>query len=80
MTLRRGGPAAPAAYPQSAGESRARSPEIVQREHELNEALTAARALQARLEMLGDRPHAVNIVRHLRDGLATDLAELGGQG
>lgn len=47
-----------------------------QREHELNAALTAARALQARLEMLGDRDPDVAVVRSLRDSLARDLALL----
>lgn len=47
-----------------------------QREHELGEALTAARALQARLELLGDRDPDVAVIRSLRDGLARDLALL----
>lgn len=45
-----------------------------QREHELSEALTAARALQARLELLGDRAADAAVVRSLRDSLARDLA------
>lgn len=48
-----------------------------QREHELNAALDAARKLQARLEMLGDRAADVAVVRSLRDSLARDLAEAG---
>ena len=45
-----------------------------QREHELNRALEAARTLQARLELLGDRAADVAVVRSLRDSLARDLA------
>lgn len=53
------------------------SPAVLrQREHELNEALAAARKLQARLEMLGDRAADVQAVRSLRDSLARDLADL----
>ncbi len=51
-----------------------RTPEQVQREHELNEALAAARTLQNRLEMLGDRPVDVRAIRVLRDDLMTELA------
>lgn len=40
-----------------------------QREHE-----PAARHLQARLEMLGDRPIDVRVVRSLRNSLAEDMA------
>lgn len=47
-----------------------------QREHELSEALAAARTLQARLELLGDRAADVAVVRALRDSLARDLALL----
>jgi hypothetical protein len=53
-----------------------RSLEQVQREHELNEALKAARAFQSRLEMLGDRVREVELVRSLRDSLAAEL-EIG---
>ena len=44
-----------------------RSPEARQREHELHRALSAARTLHERLEMLGDRAADVAIVRSLRD-------------
>ena len=50
-----------------------------QRAHELEAALTAARALQARLEMLGDRVADVAVVRSLRDSLARDLALLAAE-
>jgi hypothetical protein len=53
----------------------ARSPEQIQREHELNEALEAARSLQARLEMLGDRPEDVRSIRRLRDELVRGIAQ-----
>lgn len=53
-----------------------RAAERRQRAHELNEALTAARALQARLELLGDRAADAAVVRSLRDSLARDLALL----
>lgn len=53
------------------------SHERIQREHELNRALEAARALQARLEMLGDWPDDVRCVRALRDRLAERLTKLG---
>jgi hypothetical protein len=49
-----------------------------QREHELTEALTAARHLQARLEMLGDRQAEVRELLLLRNDLATELAGLAG--
>lgn len=52
------------------------SPTAVQREHELSRALEAARTLQARLEMLGDRPDDVRAVRLLRDSLAVDVGGL----
>jgi hypothetical protein len=52
--------------------------ERIQREHELNAALTAARVLQGRLEMLGDREADVRIVRSLRDSLSRDLEAVGG--
>jgi hypothetical protein len=45
-----------------------------QRDHELAEALSAARHLQARLEMLGDRAVDVRIIRSLRNSLAEDMA------
>jgi hypothetical protein len=50
--------------------------ETVQRAHDLTEALTAARKLQARLEMLGDRAADVAVVRSLCNSLARDLAAL----
>lgn len=53
---------------------------IRQREHELTEALTAARSLQARLEMLGDRPDDVRAIHGLRDRLAADVAALAPEG
>jgi hypothetical protein len=55
--------------------------ERVQRDHELNRALEAARTLQGRLEMLGDRAADVAIIRSLRDSLARDQldAERGGR-
>lgn len=71
MTLRRPGSAAPATYPQDSGDLRR------QREFELAKALSAARQLQARLEMLGDRAADVAVVRSLRDSLARDLQESG---
>jgi hypothetical protein len=52
------------------------SEERRQREHELTEALIAARHLQARLEMLGDHPTAVHVVQVMRNGLAHELASL----
>lgn len=48
-----------------------------QRAHELEQALAAARALQARLELLGDRSADVRVARSLRDSLARDLERLG---
>jgi hypothetical protein len=45
-----------------------------QREHELVEALLAARHLQARLEMLGDRLDDVRATVELRHSLAAQLA------
>lgn len=42
-------------------------------EHELHEALVAARSLQARLEMLGGRPDDVRWVRDLRNRLVDDV-------
>lgn len=56
--------------------ARARLQERRQREYELDKALVAARALQARLELLGDRAHDVALVHSLRDSLARDLAAL----
>ena len=50
----------------------------IQREHELTEALAAARTLQARLEMLGDRRDEVRELVLLRNELASDLARLHG--
>lgn len=47
--------------------------ERIQREHELNRALEAARSLQARLEMLGDRQANVRSVRRLRDEIAGEI-------
>jgi len=47
-----------------------------QREHELTEALLAARHLQARLEMLGDRREAVREIVLLRNELAFDLVNV----
>lgn len=89
MTLRRGGPVPPASYPQNhvidggfstGGDVEAPTPADVderrQREHELTDALTAARALQARLELLGDRAADVAVVRSLRDSLARNLGLL----
>lgn len=51
--------------------------EAVQREHELTRALEAARTLQERLEMLGDRANDVAIIVSLRNSLGRDLALLG---
>lgn len=51
-----------------------RTPEQVQREHELNKALEAARLLQERLEMLGDRQASVRWLRTLRNDLTTEIA------
>lgn len=48
--------------------------ERIQREHELSRALEAARTLQARLEMIGDRADDARSVRRLRDDLAHELA------
>lgn len=56
--------------------ARERATDRRQREHELNEALTAARALQARLELLRDRAADVAVVRSLRDSLARNLGLL----
>lgn len=53
-----------------------RTAEQIQREHELNGALEAARTLQARLEMLGDRHASVRWLRTLRNDLATELGRL----
>lgn len=50
--------------------------ERAQRAHELETTLTLARALQARLEMLGDRAADVKVVESLRNSLARDLAGL----
>lgn len=47
-----------------------------QREHELGRALEAARTLQERLELGGDHPFEVRVVRELRDRLAGELASL----
>ena len=46
------------------------SPERVQREHEIDRALEAARRLQARLELLGDHTDDVRWVCQLRNRLA----------
>jgi hypothetical protein len=54
-------------------EAPARSPHEIQREHELGEALSAARHLQARLELLGDHDVDVAAIRSLRDRLAGEL-------
>lgn len=62
MSLRR-----PAALPPSPSALR------IQREHELNAALEAARSLQARLEMLGDRDADARWVRQLRDDMAQEV-------
>lgn len=71
MTIRQGRRfAAPSCAHSHAADERC------QREFELNEALKAARALQARLELLGDRAADVAIVRSMRDSLARDLASL----
>lgn len=51
-----------------------RTPEQVQREHELSMAIEAARALQNRLEMLGDRQASIGWLRNLRNDLTTELA------
>lgn len=45
-----------------------------QREFELHQALVAARKLQERLEMLGDRRIDVRVIQSLRNSLAADLA------
>ena len=50
--------------------------ERIQRTYELNRALEAARTLEARLELLGDRRGDVEVVRSLRNSLARDLAGL----
>lgn len=47
--------------------------EHIQRAHEIGRALDAARKLQERLEMLGDREADVAVVRSLRDSLSRDL-------
>jgi hypothetical protein len=47
-----------------------------QREFELYQALIAARKLQERLEMLGDRATDVRVVQSLRNSLADDLASM----
>lgn len=47
-----------------------------QREFELHKALTTARQLTERLEMLGDRQRDVAVIRSLRNSLAHDLATL----
>ena len=54
---------------------RTHDPELerYQREHELDEVLTAGRAFQARLEMLGGHDGAVASIRRLRDDLAAHL-------
>lgn len=57
--------------------ARRRSQERRQREHELNRALEAARTLQERLEMLGDRRGDVAVIVSLRDSLARDMQALG---
>ena len=58
-------------------DSPARDPrERVQREHELHNALEAARTLQARLELLGDRQASVRWLRTLRDDLAAQITLL----
>jgi hypothetical protein len=49
-----------------------------QREFELAKALDEARALQARLEMLGDHQTTVHIVQAIRHGLAAEIAALPG--
>lgn len=69
MTLQR--PAAP--RPHDPAQER------IQREHELAKALEAGRALQARLEMLGDRPDDVRWVRQLRDDLAQQMHDEAGR-
>jgi hypothetical protein len=66
MTVRQSAAARP---PDPAAERR-------QREFELGKAIEAARALQARLELLGDRAADVAVVRSLRDSLARDLVAL----
>lgn len=50
--------------------------EATQRLHELNEAIRAARALQARLEMCGARVHDVAWVVALRHDLAREIGEV----
>lgn len=91
VTLRRRGPAAPATYPQNlpAGvqistpdDPRPAMPVAVdderrQRAWELERALEAARVLQARLELLGDRALDVAVIVSLRHSLARELVELG---
>lgn len=47
--------------------------ERIQREHELNEALSAARHLRARLEMLGGHDETIAVVRRIAEDLAAHL-------
>lgn len=51
----------------------ARKLEVVQREHELAEALRAGRRFRERLEMLGDRDREAEFVRTLLDSLAAEV-------
>lgn len=51
--------------------------ERIQRGWELGRALEAARTLEARLELLGDRRPDVEAVRGIRNSLAGDLERLG---
>lgn len=75
MTIRHGLCFAASSYPQN------RTDERRQRGYELDRALQAARALQARLEMLGDRAGDVAAIRVLRDSLTRDLiAAVAGEG
>lgn len=92
MTLRRGGPVPPATYPQNraaegpistSDEPQAVMPvavdaERIQTAHEIAQCLEAARALQARLEMLGGRDVDVRVVIQIRNRLATELTGEGG--
>lgn len=74
MTIRQRGLAAATSSPQDS--STVGPIERRQREWELSEAVSAARSLQARLELVGDRQRDVAVIHSLRDSLARDLAAL----
>lgn len=56
---------------------RQRALERIQRRHELDRALEAARTLHCRLELLLDHPDDAAWARGLRDRLADALGRLG---